>query len=262
MRLKFIFIFLFSTSYFFYGQRDIIEIKGNIVDYDDSLKRIPELKVMLIFNDTLSIVTNADSLGNYSFNISRNFTKAYKTNIIAYQDYQAAKKLFPPNKECPYFNNYWGYLQTRQKLEFNSDANVFILNLKMTPVKVELRFPSVNFKKNSTEFSKCSFDDPDTSIICIKKVLAENPSVIIELQVHSWNEQHMNSLSKERAKLVIDKLIEFGIDSKRIKTTIWLDKKPLIRLDMIEKAKTVEEKERLECKNRRITYRIISWDYK
>ena len=72
MKLKFLFIFLISISYNFYGQRDIIEIKGNIVDYDDSLKKIPELKVMLIFNDTLSIKANADSLGNYSFNITRN----------------------------------------------------------------------------------------------------------------------------------------------------------------------------------------------
>lgn len=262
MNIKLILIFLISVSFNFYAQRDIIEINGNITDSEDSLKKIPELKVMLTFNDTLSFLTNADSLGNYSFKISRNFVKTYKTHIIAYQDYQAIKKLFPPDKECPFLNAYLGYLYYRQKLEFSSDANLFILNLKMTPVKAELRFPYMNFKKNSIDFLKCDYDDPDTSLLCLKKVLIDNPTIILELQVHSWNEKNMKSLSKKRAKYVIDKLTEYGIDSKRIKTAIWVNRKPLIKPEIIKQAKSIEEKEKLECRNRRITYRIISWDYK
>ncbi|MFN8116549.1 MAG: hypothetical protein U0W65_10575 [Bacteroidia bacterium] len=262
MKLKLLYIFLISISFNFYGQSDLIEIKGNIVDDEDTLKHVPALRVMLIFNDTLAIETSPDSIGNYSFKISRNFIKLYKIHLTAFQDNKTLKKIFPPDKECPYFNNYYGHLQFRRKLELNSDSSLFILNFKMSQVKAELRFPYFTFKKNSTAFSKCGSDDPDTSMLCMKKVLKENPTIIVELQVHSWNEQNMEKLSKNRAQMIINNLTEFGIDSERIKTTIWLDKKPLIKPDIINKAKTTEDKEKYECRNRRIVYRIVSWDYK
>lgn len=262
MEIKFVLIFLITISLDFYGQRDIIEIKGNIVDSEDTLKKIPELKVMLTFNDTLSVETKADSLGNYSFKISRNFVKTYKIHLIAFQDYQVAKKLFPPDKECPYFDTYLGYLYNRQKLELISDSSLFIINLKMTPVKAEMRLPTINFEKNSTNFTKCGFFDPDTSLICIKKMLVENPTIIIELLVHSWNEKNMQSLSEKRAKVVINRLVKFGINPKRIKTSIWLDRKPLIKPEIIKRTESIEEKEKFECKNRRITYKVVSWEFK
>jgi outer membrane protein OmpA-like peptidoglycan-associated protein len=262
MKLKIIFIFLLSISFCIYGQKDFIEIKGNIVDDEDAFKKIPALKVMLTFNDTLAVETNADSLGNYSFKISRNFTKNYKIHLIAFQDYQAAKKMYPTNKECPYFDTYFGYLYNKQKIEIHSDSSSFTINLKMNPVKADMRLPTINFEKNSTNFTQCGYFNADTSIICIKKMLEENPTIIIELLVHSWNEKNMHSLSEKRAKVVINHLVELGINSKRIKTTLWLDKKPLIRPETIKRAQSVEEKEKFECTNRRITYRVVSWEFK
>ena len=93
-------------------------------------------------------------------------------------------------------------------------------------------------------------------------MLDENPTIIIELLVHSWNEKNMKSLSEKRAKVVINRLVEFGINNKRISTSLWLDRKPLIKPETINRAESIEKKEKFECTNRRITYKVVSWEFK
>jgi hypothetical protein len=41
----------------------------------------------------------------------------------------------------------------------------------------------------------------------------------------------------------------------------WGEKKLLVKDDVINKAKTKEEKEALHAKNRRTVFRIVNWDY-
>lgn len=245
------------TSFAAFSQQDLIEISGKIIDNEDSTVKIPALKVLLTFNDSLAFETIPDSIGIYSFKISKKFIEQFKIKLIASQDQQIIRKLFPPNLECPYFNNYWGYRQKRIILNPSRESKKYIVNFEMSLIRAELRSPLINFKKNSIEFCNCDIFDSDTTMFCIRKILREEPKIYIELSIHSWNENNEKQLSINRGQYVIKRLYDLGVDTSRVKIKTWGSTKPLLKQEYIEREKSLEEKEKLACKNRRAVMKAL-----
>jgi hypothetical protein len=261
-RLLFILtLFIFQIAF---GQKDLVTISGKITDRDDFKKQIFALKARLSLNDSIFIETNCDSSGNYKFQVSRPLLHGHKPSVYVYQDFKMLEKLFPPPTDCPYF--YGGpdkYLSHRPTIfEIKSNISNYIVNLELTRVLYELRLPCISFRKNSLELISCSHDPSgDTVIYCIKNFLFNNPTLVIEIVAHSWDETNPKELSEKRANFIRQKLISFGIDSVRVNAIGKGDTQPLVDFKTIRKAKTIEEKEALKAKNREAYFKIISFDY-
>ena len=84
----------------------------------------------------------------------------------------------------------------------------------------------------------------------------------MSLNYSRGSDEANQKLSEARAKSCVEYLAnEKKIPLARLKSKGWGEAKLLIKDDVIEKAKTKEEKEALHQKNRRTVFRIVSWDY-
>ncbi len=103
------------------------------------------------------------------------------------------------------------------------------------------------------------------SLEFLYKVLTDNPSIIVEIQAHTdsrGTDKKNDKLSQDRAQSVVDYLInEKKINPTRLQAKGYGKHKLLIKDDVIKKAKTKQEQEALHEKNRRVVFRIISWDF-
>ena len=240
-----------------FGQKDLIAIKGKIVNGKDILNKIPGMNTRLIFNDSLIIESLPDSSGQFEFKISRHFFELYKVKITAFQDQKILDKKFPMY-DCPYTRIQSTYFRNDIDLKKpEPDVEQITINLEPRHVFIDPRSPTINFKENSTEFCHCDYFDADTTMFCIRKILREEPNVYIELSMHSWEESNEKQLSVDRGKSVIKRLNELGVDTSRVKVKTWGSLKPLIRPEYIKKAKSVSEKEKLKCINRRAVMRVF-----
>lgn len=213
--------------------------------------------------DMFEFKTGAD--GKYSFKLKEN--TSYEVTVATDKNTTSAtyKLGFLANKDM-------GKLTTVD----NYESKDFVKDFALTPVKAEIRFPAVLYalgkaellvdptgedKSNDTRKPLNSKDSLDF----LYRTLIDNPTIIIELQAHTdsrGNNKANQTLSEARAKSCVDYLVnEKKIPIERLKSKGWGEEKLLVKDDVINKAKTKEEKEALHQKNRRTVFRIVSWDY-
>jgi outer membrane protein OmpA-like peptidoglycan-associated protein len=125
-----------------------------------------------------------------------------------------------------------------------------------------IRFPRILFENNSSLITQSA---KDTVCSFLVKILNDNPNLVIEADGHaSQNEGHKAykiSLSLKRAVAFKDYMVLKGIDSLRIKARGWSDKKPIVDLESIKKMKRTSEKDSAYSVNRRVEFRILSFNY-
>lgn len=259
-KLAFIFIpILFSIVTF--GQKaDLVIITGKFYDSRDSLKKIEAMNAWLTLNDSLIIESRPDSLGEYTFKISRNILNKFKVRLTVFQDQKLLDKIYPIN-DCPYLRKIPAYYGSQTIKKPDSDIGQIIVNLELSQIYIDYRFPCIRFKKDSVEFSNCGEDNSDTSLFCLRNYLIENPTVTIKVQIHTWNEKCTKQLSVGRGKYILNKLYKLGIDTNRVEIQALGDTKPMVKKEVIKKAPNQADKEALDKINRRATFSIKSWDY-
>lgn len=213
--------------------------------------------------DMFEFKTGAD--GKYNFKLKEN--TSYEVTVATDKNTASAsfKLGFLANKDM-------GKLTTVD----NYESKDFVKDFALTPVKAEIRFPAVLYALAKADLLvDPAGTDPsnDTrkplnskdSLDFLYRTLIDNPTIIIELQAHTdsrGNNKDNQTLSENRAKSCVDYLVnEKKIPIERLKSKGWGEEKLLVKDDVINKAKTKEEKEALHQKNRRTVFRIISWDY-
>jgi outer membrane protein OmpA-like peptidoglycan-associated protein len=260
MRLLAIFIFI---GHFSFGQRDYFVIKGQVTDDEQPSKRIYGIRTKISFNDSLFLETDCDSLGRYSFSVSRNFPRTFKTVVTVYQDNEVLKKQFPPPTDCPYVIGPDQYFASKDLriINYKEKLTDFVADFSLKKVLICYRLPTIGFEKNSLTLLPCHGDNPDTAIFCLKHTLLSNPTIIIELVGHSWNEKSLKNISLSRALMVRQRLISYGIDSLRLVVSSKGDTEPIHNKKTIKKAKTKSEKLELETENRSVFFKVVAFDY-
>jgi outer membrane protein OmpA-like peptidoglycan-associated protein len=100
------------------------------------------------------------------------------------------------------------------------------------------------------------------SVEVIAKFLTRHPNIELEIGGHtdSRGKASFNlKLSEYRAGSVKNELVyRFGIKPERIIVKGYGESQPLLEDDLIQKAKTTNEKEKLYAENRRIELKIIT----
>ena len=213
--------------------------------------------------DMFEVKTGAD--GKYTFKLKENtsyeVTVATDKNTVS----QSYKLGFLANKDM-------GKLTTVAE----NESKDFVKDFALEPVKAEIRFPQVLYalgkadllvdldgtaKDNDTHKPLNSKDSLDH----LYQTLMDNPTLVVELQSHTdsrGNDKANQELSEARAKSCVDYLInEKKVPAARLMSKGWGEKKLLVKDDVINKAKTKEEKNALHQKNRRTVLRVVNWDY-
>ena len=153
---------------------------------------LTETKVKLIGSDSSKDETITDNTGKYSFKL--NPLTSYE--IIVDRE---------------------GYLtkierETTEGIELNK---VFLVDLKVSPVKKEIILPLIKYDFNKFDLRPESISDLDN----LAEALLDNPDVIIELKSHTdfvGSSLQNKRLSQKRADACVDYLISKGIKTEQL----------------------------------------------
>ena len=259
-------IFLFSFSF---GQtsRQII-IQGEVLNTLDHTP-VPTVTVVLQGENRYRVGIETDFNGQYKFILTDSLPQKVVIYILT------GRCLHSPTAPC-------GFLASGDKRKIDLKDTLPIIykaDFTLHPLShCGDKFRAILFKKNSAEpidsvevkdWIPCPrFGDtiyylkPESYADDIYKTLTDNPSIIIELSAHSsQNEKNPEELSQVRANAIVQLLVKKGIPKERLVGKGYGIKKLKISPAQINKAKTKEEKEKLHAINRRVVFKIISWDY-
>ena len=158
-----------------------------------------------------------------------------------------------------------GYLASKDQRVLSTvgvdKSKDFIADFELSPVVPFIRMPQILYELAKSELLPQSKD----SLSFLYQTLVDNPSIVIELNSHTdsrGDAAKNQELSQARAQSCVDYLvIEKKINPARIQAKGYGKTQLLITDDVIEKAKTKEEKEALHALNRRTAFKILNWDF-
>ena len=158
-----------------------------------------------------------------------------------------------------------GYLANKDQRvisTYGKDASTnFTADFAVKPVVPTLRMPEIQYALGSAELLPQSKD----SLNYLYNILKDNPSIKVELNAHTDTRGKAVSnmtLSAARAKSCVDYLVkEKGIPEARLTSKGLGATQPLISDAVIKAEPSKEGKEALHQKNRRTTFRVLSFDF-
>lgn len=158
-----------------------------------------------------------------------------------------------------------GYLANKDQRIISTigkdESTNFTADFMVKPVIPDLRMPEIQYELGSAALKPESKD----SLNYLYNILKDNPSIIVELNSHTDTRGKAVSnmtLSTARAQSCVDYLVkEKGIPEARLTAKGLGMTQPLVSDATIKAAKSKEEKEALHQKNRRTTFKILSFDF-
>ncbi len=142
----------------------------------------------------------------------------------------------------------------------------------LKPVSFCPDFPAFNFKNNSLSYDTVfrfdiysgvdsSYFYPVKSMEKLLNILNIAPRIIIEVAAYAdYEEINPDSICMARAEQMINELVKRGINKKRLIGKAYGIKRLHYDKKEIKKHKR-KERERLHAINRRIVFKILSWDF-
>jgi len=116
--------------------------------------------------------------------------------------------------------------------------------------------PEVDFPRNSAVLSNSGRD----SLSVIEIVLRENPTIIMEVR-GNVDIMEKDAIAMERCEVVRKHLIDRGIHEGRLVINTRGRDDPFVSESQIEVLATKEEKEAAHAMNRRVEFRVLSFDW-
>lgn len=137
----------------------------------------------------------------------------------------------------------------------------FVADFCVNPIVPNPRMPEVRYELGSYKLLPESKD----SLNYLYELMIDNPSTVIELNSHTDTRGSAASnmtLSAARAQSCVDYLVkEKGINEKRLIAKGYGSTQPIIPDAVIAKEPSKEGKEALHAKNRRTSFKILSFDF-
>jgi peptidoglycan-associated lipoprotein len=137
----------------------------------------------------------------------------------------------------------------------------FVADFAVKPIVPNPHMPEIRYALGSAELLPESKD----SLNYLYDIMKDNPSIVVELNSHTDSRGDAVSnmtLSTARAQSCVDYLVkEKGINEKRLVAKGYGKTQLLIPDDVIKKSKSKEEQEALHAKNRRTSFKILSFDF-
>lgn len=240
----------------FYLPPLLFNLKGNVTSKGSSITQkgkgepITNAKVNILGSDGSIQDATTKSDGAYTFKLKENVS--YTVTIEAGK--AAVSATF---KDGHLASQDMGALTTAGEKE----SKDFVKNFELQPVEKAIRMPEIQYDLAKWDLRPESKD----SLNFLYQILVDNPSIVVELNSHtdSRGDAKKNlELSQKRAQSCVDYLVnEKHIAAARLKAVGKGKTELLISDAEIKKVKTKPEQEALHQKNRRTTFKILSWDY-
>ncbi|NQU80936.1 MAG: OmpA family protein [Bacteroidetes bacterium] len=202
-------------------------VRGSVLNSKDSSPVVAKLEVINMDINQVAVTTISNrSDGFYSLKLDEK--KDYGIEITAQ-----------------------GYLVYFDILEVEEDteSNEFFRNFLLKPIEVGEK---VILKNIFFEFGKAVLtSDSYIELGRVLKLMSTNPGLRIEISGHSDNVgsyAYNQKLSEQRAKAVVDYLVDLGIDSARLEYTGYASSQPVATNDTEEG----------RAQNRRVEFKILS----
>ncbi|MCD6069336.1 MAG: outer membrane protein/peptidoglycan-associated protein [Bacteroidetes bacterium] len=226
----------------------VFNVSGTVKNAEDKTP-VANCPVILKGSDGTLVQSKSDASGS--------FTMALKPEVT-YDIYTQTDKSVT-TKTAP-----MGFLASEDHGNFTTvglqESQNFEKAFELTPVKDEIKLPSILFETAKWDV-RPQFQD---SLNFLYNVLIKNPTITIELSAHTDSRGSTKSnddLSQKRAQSCVDYLISKGIPKERMTAKGWGERKLKIQDAQVTKEKTKEGKEALHAINRRVVFKILSWDY-
>jgi len=212
---------------------------------------VEAVKVKIIGSDgsISELMTGKD--GAYCFKLKEKVTYSITTETSkASKSSSHSKDGFLANKDLRVF--------TTVGLDASKD---FTADFCVIPIVVNPRMPEVLYEVGSAALLPQSKD----SLNYLYDIMNNNPSTVVELNSHTdtrGDDKANMELSAARAQSCVDYLVkEKGINPKRLSAKGYGETQPLITDAQIAKEPSKEGKEALHAKNRRTSFKILSFDF-
>ena len=131
--------------------------------------------------------------------------------------------------------------------------------------KIVINFPEPQFASGKYELLIDGHINSKDSLDYLIATLRQNPTIIIEIEAHAdCREENAKYLSQKRAQSCVDYIISKGIDSLRLVPVGWANLMPRdkdLECATIEKMGNVEEQEAAHQRNRRVQFKVLSFDF-
>jgi len=208
-----------------------------------------KVKIIGSNGDITEMTTRKD--GTYTFKL-----KEKTTYTISTETSKSSKSASFPKDG--YLSNKDQRVITTVGLDKSQD---FVADFFVKPVIPNLRMPEILYELGSAELLPQSKD----SLNYLYNILKDNPAIIVELNSHTdsrGSAADNMKLSQARAQSCVDFLVnEKGIASARLVAKGFGATQLLVSDATIKAAKTKQEQEALHQKNRRTTFKVLSFDY-
>ncbi len=162
----------------------------------------------------------------------------------------AYKIVLPPGKKYSFIAQQKEFYPISENIDLKavSAYNEFAKNLYLLPIEKgeAIRLNNIFFEFNSADLMPESFNEIDR----LFDILNENPKLNIEIGGHTddqGSEQYNNNLSENRAKSVLNYLIEKGINKNRLTAVGYGKSSPVVANDSDEN----------RAYNRRVEFKVL-----
>lgn len=231
--------------------------KGNVFSEGDPFtskgkgETVEGVKVKVIGTDGSITENTTGKDGSFTFRLKENVTYTVSTET------GKTSKSATHNKD--------GFLANRDVRVITTvgvgESKEFVADFAVKPVVPVLRMPEVRYELGSYVLLPESKD----SLNYLFNIMNDNPTTVVELNSHTDSRGSAASnmtLSAARAQSCVDFLVkEKGINEKRLIAKGYGSTQPLVSDADIKKAGTKQEQEALHAKNRRTSFKILSFDF-
>jgi len=230
----------------FYLEPLVLEVEGAVTDCEKN-QGVENASVRMIGSDGSSVEQKTDKNGQYKFPLAENVS--YILNVFPEQEASTG--------QVSYFN----LPEEKRKKITTLDivkSTVAHADFCLKKIPVIISFPRVEYGLDSANIRLASRDSLD----CLYKLLAENPTFVIELAAHTDSRgslRHNLDLSQRRAEACYKYLVEEKkINPKRIVPRGYAQLHVLVTDADIAKMSSAKAREEAHQKNRRTVVRVIS----
>jgi peptidoglycan-associated lipoprotein len=235
----------------------VFNVKGNVFSEGDPHtakgkgEPVEGVKVKIIGSDgSITEVTTGKDGG-------------YTTKLKEMNTYSISTETGKSSKSTSF--NKDGYLANKDVRVISTvgvaESKNFVADFAAKPIVPNLRMPEVQYELGKADLLPSSKD----SLNYLYDIMKDNPTTVVELNSHTDTRGSAASnmtLSTARAQSCVNYLVkEKGINEKRLIAKGYGATQPLISDNVIKKAKTKEEQEALHQKNRRTSFKILSFDF-
>jgi hypothetical protein len=250
----------FSMLQNFFAQQPLFLIKGKVFCDKHPGETVPKAIITINTSEGLNFSIKTDSTGSYAYGLKS--PTGSNVQVSCGTDKYSHCNIHKDRV----------FLTYEKKYHLNlTDTTTFVCDFTLTPVSACRSYPDIIFKKNSIECDTVYESGGNEELIKLTEndvadelvaVLKAYPKIILQVSAHcSRNEKNTDALSTRRAEKIVALLVSKGIDKRRLIPKGYGIKHLKIPDEMIKKMKTQEEKDALHAKNRRVVFKVLSWDF-